>query len=234
LLDGEAVPLFPSPEPVWYVRYSPDGSWFLYMALPRSEEPPGPTVTVNIMRIAVSGGAPQLVLHALGMTDLRCARSPATVCVYDEADQGAQAFFEFDPIRGKGREVARIPHRHRGGSSSWDLSPDGSRLAVIDSGEEQALVKLLPLNGGQSSELTVKGWTGLRELDWSPDGKGLYVSSLTTQRATVLRVSLDGHVTPLWEANSMPDTCGRPSPDGRHLAIAVWATQSNAWIVKNF
>jgi Tol biopolymer transport system component len=233
LIGGEAVPLFPGPEPVWYGRYSPGGSWFLYMALPKPEEPPGPTVPMNIMRVAVSGGTPQLVLRARGMTNLRCARSPATVCVYDEADQGTQTFFEFDPIGGKGREVARSP-RPLGGSSWWDLSPDGSRLAVIDSAEGQGRIKLLPLGGGQSSELAVKGWSGLREMDWSPDGKALYVSSLMPQHAAVLRVDLKGRARVLWEGNPIPDTCGRPSPDGRHLAIAVYTTQSNAWIMKNF
>jgi eukaryotic-like serine/threonine-protein kinase len=233
LIGGEAAPLFQGPEPVWYGRFSPDGSWFLYMALPKLEYP-GPTIPVNLMRVAVSGGAPQLVLRARGMTNLRCTRSPANVCIYDELDQQGRAFFEFDPLRGKGREVARVAHAPYVGSSSWDLSPDGSRLAVIESAAGEGRIKLLPLNGGQSSELAVKGWNGLTEMDWSPDGKALYVSSVTPLHTAVLRVDLKGRARPLWEGNPMPDTSGRPSPDGRHLAIAIWTTDSNAWIMKNF
>src|SRR5690349_1671965 len=84
---------------------------------------PGGSIPVQIMRAPVSGGPPQLVLTALGTTDIRCTRPPANLCVFNEQRQSRLVFTSLDPVKGRGRELSRMdfaPSMTR----SWDLSPD--------------------------------------------------------------------------------------------------------------
>ena len=232
-VNDESPELLPGgPERKWYGRFSPDNSWFVYMALPKAE-PPGGVVPVRLMRVPVSGGPPQEILSASGMTDLRCTRNPVNLCVYDEISENQVVFFSFDPVGGKGRELARTRTLTKG-SSGWDVSPDGSRLAITKFDDREGDIQLLSLIDGTTSDLVVKGWSGFTEIDWAPDAKSLYVGSVTPRRAALLRIDLQGHAILLWDRKGSPDTCGRPSPDGRFLAIAGWNTDSNAWTIGNF
>ena len=68
----------------------------------------------------------------------------------------------------------------------------------------------------------MKRWGGVSEVDWAPDGKSLYVGCVTLRGAALLHVDLKGRADLLWQQKGKADTCGRPSPDGRFLAIAAW------------
>ena len=86
----------------------------------------------------------------------------------------------------------------------------------------------------------------MQSVDWSADGKRLFVSSTTPQGSALLQVALDGNAHVLWEqrGNNMPSTqdgfggpsapWGVPSPDGRHLAIYGWSLSANIWMIENF
>jgi Tol biopolymer transport system component len=224
---AELLPL--GPEPKWYASFSPDGQWILYMALPEPRLPGG-SVPVRIMRVPASGGPPQLVLTALGTTDIHCTRAPANLCVFDEQQQGHLVFTSVDPIKGRGHELASMDIEPSQ-ITAWDLSPDGSQVVVTREGR----IRLLSLKSGTTTDLAVRGWNGLGFVDWSLDGNALFVSSWTPQDTTLLRVDLDGNAHVLWHQRlNFLGTKGIPSPDGRHLAVAVFTTDSNAWMVENF
>ena len=81
----------------------------------------------------------------------------------------------------------------------------------------------------------MSGWSGFGALhDWSWDGKGFYLSSLSSKGATLLYMDLKGHATPVWEQKGGFQTWAMPSPDGHHLAILGWAVDSNVWMVESF
>ncbi len=224
---AELLPL--GPEPKWYSSFSPDGHWILYLALPEARFPGG-SVPVRIMRVPVSGGPPQLVLTALGTTDIRCTRAPANLCVLDEQQQGHLVFTSVDPVKGRGRELASMDIEPSM-TSTWDLSPDGSRIAVIREGR----IRLLSLKSGVTTDLAVRGGNSFGEIDWSADGNALFVSSQTSQDTTLLRVDLRGEPRALWHQKlNFMGTKGIPSPDRRHLAVAGWTTDSNVWMIENF
>ena len=224
---ADLLPL--GPEPKWYSSFSPDGHWILYMALPEARHPGG-SVPVRIMRVPVSGGPPQLVLTALGTTDIRCTRAPANLCVFDEQQQGHLMFTSVDPIKGRGRAFATM-EREPSILIPWDLSPDGSQVVMTREGR----IRLLSLKSGVTTDLAVRGWNGLWSVDWSADGNALFVSSQTLQVTTLLRVNLRGEASALWQQKlNFMGTKGIQSPDGRHLAVAGWTTDSNAWMIENF
>jgi eukaryotic-like serine/threonine-protein kinase len=223
---AELLPL--GSEPKYYASFSPDGQWILYMALPEARLPGG-SVPVRIMRVPASGGPPELVLTALGTTDIRCTRAPANLCVFDEQQQGHLVFTSVDPVKGRGRALASM-EMEPSMTIPWDLSPDGSQVVMTREGR----IRLLSLKSGAITDLAVRGWNSFGEVDWSADGNALFVSSQTPQDTTLLRVDLRGEPRALWHRNYFMETKGIPSPDGRHLAVAGWTTDSNVWMIENF
>ena len=115
----------------------------------------------------------------------------------------------------------------------WDLSPDGSRIVMTREGR----IRLLSLKSGVTTDLAVKGWDNswFWSVDWSADGNALFVSSNNPQDTTLLRIDLDGDAHALWHQwLNFLGTKGIQSPDGRHLAVAGFTTDSNAWMIENF
>ena len=187
------------------------------------------------MRVPISGGPPQLVMTVRGLQDCRCARSPATLCVLGEQspDRKQLAFISFDPVQGRGRELTKI-ETDPAGLYSFDLSPDGSRLAVEKFNEVEGHIRILPLDGGAARDVKAKGWGALNSLDWAADGKGFFCSSQSSQGVTLLHIDLVGSAQALWTQKGSFQTWGVPSPDGKHLAIPGATIEANVWMIENF
>ncbi len=223
-------------------RVSPDGAWVLYQDF--SSQTSG-----RLMRIPIVGGSPQLVLElktspepitswgAILHNPLRCSRSPAKFCAISERtpDNKQFVFTSFDPINGRGRELARFDIEPNA-SYKWDLSPDGTRIAVLKRSEDR--IRILSLIGAPARQVTVKGWKSLQTVDWAADGKGLFVSSATKGSSVLLYCDLQGKATVMWqqagEQEGSLDIYAIPSPDGRHVAMFGWTVNSNMWMLENF
>jgi hypothetical protein len=96
-------------------------------------------------------------------------------------------------------------------------------------------IRLLSLKSGVTTDLAVRGWNNLWSVDWSTGGNALFVSSQTPLDTTLLRVDLRGEASALWHQKfNFFGTKGIPSPDGRHLEIASYTTDSNVWMIENF
>jgi eukaryotic-like serine/threonine-protein kinase len=206
---------------------SPEGSWIFY-GVTSHDKSPG-----KLMRIPVAGGSPQLVLTAEMDGAPRCARSPATLCAIAErsADRKQLVFTTFDAVKGRGRKIAEWK-TDATSDYYWDLSPDGTRLALLKNHE--GLIHILWLNGRAPQVITVKGWNTLSTAAWSADAKSLFVSSYSERGAVLLNVDLQGNVRLLWEHKGGIDTYGVPSPDGLHLAMRGWVVDGNLWMMENF
>ena len=225
-------PLVVGPEWKWYGHFSPDGRWFLYVAWP-TRESPTPATTVRLMRVASQGGPSELVMNVRGSTNFHCARAPAGLCVVEEQTEKQLVFTSFDPLKGRGREVARI-ERSPTSIPEWDLSPDGSRIAVGMYNASAGRIRIIPVTGAPASDIVVEGWAGIGYVDWSPDGKALYVSSSSTAGTALLRVDLQGRAQRLWADRKPYRVPGTPSPDGRHLLTALWTLEGNVWMIEGF
>jgi DNA-binding winged helix-turn-helix (wHTH) protein/Tol biopolymer transport system component len=210
---------------------SPDGAWILYAV-----NPTGPSFpSTPLMRVPVNGGPAQQVLETRNRLDFKCAFSPATLCVVLEMSPDAKSVSvtAFDPVKGRGRVLMRIPRDH-GNAICATPSPDGSHLASLKDGETDGHISLLALDGRVERDIRLKGWPAFNTLAWAPDGKAMYCGTASRQGATLLRVDLNGNAQILWQQKGAVYIFGEPSRDGRHLAIMARVIESNLWMLENF
>jgi Tol biopolymer transport system component/DNA-binding winged helix-turn-helix (wHTH) protein len=210
---------------------SPDGFWILYAVTPKLE---GISPAVRLMRVPLLGGAPQEILEAKGYHQHDCARLPATLCAFaEQADERDVVFWAFDPIKGKGRELTRLPVSPSE-PFDWALAPDGLQIAAVKPHDPEGHIRILSLAGRSERDVAVKGWGVFINVNWEADGKGFFVSGQSPRVASLLHVSLDGRSQVLWEQNGSWNAYGVASPDGRYLAFRGSTSDSNVWIVENF
>jgi len=207
-------------------RLSPDGSWILYVDRPYSTSRTD-SVPRRLMRLPVAGGSPELVLRmpAAAQFDYRCPLR-AGACVLSERQGNEVLFYPLDPMRGKGdRPLGRrvLPV----GALFWDVSPDGSRVAAVDSHR-----RVLTLSDGIWHELPLEErWGDPWSIAWAADGKGFLITSATYN---LLHVTTAGKVQ-LLTHNDFSQALENPvpSPDGRYLAFKVQTYDFNAWMIEN-
>jgi Tol biopolymer transport system component len=211
-------------------KLSPDGSWIVYVTYP---DEGGPSTPVRLMRVPVSGGPSQLVMESRGYDSHSCSIGSEGFCVVKEVtpDLKEQVFTAFDPFKGRGREVWRDT---KPSGLGWNLSMDGSRLAIVTGEEREHQIRIVSLREGTAQDLTVKGWSGILWIDWAADGRAVLASAVSPRGVTLLRVDMKGNAQPLWESRSAFNAYGMASPDGRHLAIATESSTSNIWMLENF
>ena len=178
------------------------------------------------MRVPVAGGPPRLLLREVGICDVQCARFGSTRCILVQQQGGSIVVHFLDPQLGKGEALLRLPT-----SSNLSLSPDGSRLAII-SAEKGGRIQLLTLATRQSREIVVKGWTELRNVDWSADGRTLFVPATKDERTVaLLEIDTQGNA---WELLHGPLGWAIPSPDSRYLAFMQVTGENNVWMLQDF
>ncbi len=235
-LDRDSAPqlVTPASNTNFYVaRLSPDGAWILLEGRSIASH------KIALYRVGLRGGAPQLLFNTEGFVQFWCTNKAANLCVFGRPSTGNNELVvaAFNPRGGPGRELVRIPLE--AGSSgdigfdySWQLSPDGSQIAIVKGHGNQ--IRLVPLAGGQTRTITTKGHSDLIELNWAIDSQSMFVSTLEPGGANLLHVDLNGDIQPVWQQSQATDTFGFPSPDGRHLAILGSNAESNVWLINNF
>src|SRR5208283_4574804 len=114
----------------------------------------------------------------------------------------------------------------------WDLSPDGRRIAVLEG--LSGRIHILSLTGEAMRVINTNGMEATQFINWTADGKALFVSRPTRRGFELLRLDLNGNSEVLWEERGGLGTSALPSPDGKHLAIRGWSVTSNFWMMTNF
>jgi len=178
-------------------------------------------------------------LNTEGYVLFSCTYKAANLCVFGRpsADKSELVVAAFDPLTGPGKELVRIPLE--AGSSAdigfdywWQVSPDGSLIGIVKRHGPE--IRLVPLHGGQTRTITVKGYSDLFDFNWAMDSRGMFVSTAGPDGPYLLRVDLNGTAQLLWHQSQPNYKWGYPSPDGRHLAIMRSSTDANVWVINNF
>ena len=208
-------------------RLIPDGSQVLYLVKKRVA---GGPIQAQLMRVALSGGAPQLVFERETIDNYQCASAPATLCLFGVAAQHDIRFVRFDPITGEQTPLALIV---QGTKYNWSLSPDGQTIAMAQ--WQRPEIHLVSVKTGESRTLTLQNATGISSLDWASDGQSMWSSSSTVSGGqALLNIDLRGRVTTLYQDPDKDVGWAIPSPDGRHIAFWEASGSANAWVLKGF
>jgi eukaryotic-like serine/threonine-protein kinase len=228
-LDKEtAEPLVTGTEDTQVPRLGPDADSVLYFVFRG-----GPSV--QIMHVSLHGGRPQAILTTQMVDTHRCARPRPGVCAIGErsADGKRIVFTALDPVKGRGRELARFDGADPSNTYSWDIDPEGTRIAVLD--KEAAHITVLPLTRNAPwQEFSVRGYRGLDRFDWAPDGKGFFTSTQTAAGSALLHIDFHGDSRVLWEMKGSSSCWGVPSPDGQRLVMSAFVLSGNVWAIENF
>jgi len=211
---------------------SPDGKWVITQVRPLSGGE-----TVQLMRVPITGGSPELIFSARDGALSICARPPSNLCAIAEPTEDLRHAIvtAFDPVKGRGPELARFDL-----DSSWqqiglplfDISPDGTRFVTSPGAHGPIEIRSW---GSQSVQvIRAKGVNNMRGLVWTGDGKGLLLTNSSEDGPAFMQVDLRGNSRVLWRCSNPQGCGGSPSPDGRLMAISDWKLSANMWMMENF
>jgi len=194
---------------------------------------------MGLYRVDSKGGAARLLFNTGGFVLFSCSDKTANLCVFGRptTEKNELVVAAFDPLGSPGKELLRIPLEN--GSNAdigfdywWQLSPDGSTIGIVKKHGNQ--IRLVPLSGGPTRTITMNGYPDLQEFFWATDSRSMFVSTIATGGAILVRVSFSGDAQPIWHRPQSTHAWGFPSPDGNHLAIMDSNTESNVWMINNF
>ncbi len=192
----------------------------LYSATASSDRLEHGDPTVRLMSTPELGGARSTLV--VGRYKYACGSSPSSPCVLSEIKDGQLIFSYLDPVKGRGEEIARIPG-YESPEPRWDLSPDGTKIAVVDERKLVGEIRILTLADREISVLRVREWKWqfLSQVSWAADGKRLFALAQSSSAMVVLALDASGNPRVLYE---LPTGTGWipsivPSRDGRSLAF---------------
>jgi serine/threonine protein kinase len=222
-----AQPLAISKDTKVLAHVSPQGKWVLY----NLQHEKGPW---TVMRIGLQGGPAETVVTGAELAgEYNCSAQPSGRCVLRTVQNDQFQFWDLDPMLGKGRELART-HSSPAMIADWDISPDGSQVAIPSHDPRDAKIRVAPLDargGAAERTVSVRGLGHLLGVVWAANGRGWYVAvDEGVAHGLLFYVDLEGRiVTNLMESKMF--IFAVPSPDGRHVAFPDWTASGNVWRV---
>jgi hypothetical protein len=211
-----------------FPRLTPDGAWLVYAPLTVDYVEGAP---IDLLRVSISSGSPQQIMKTPVYDTPRCSRAPATLCAIATKEKDELRFIAFEPVQERGRELGRFKLDEPEKFYGWDLSPDGTRIAVLKRGG--SAIHILTFRTHQDQKIVVKGRSGLEALDWTFDGKGSFTSSRASG-AVLLQTDLQGNAHVLWEPKGHATVWALSPPDGHRVAMPGFALSSNIWSMQDF
>lgn len=223
-----AEPVVSGPNPEHGAVVTADGAFILYW----SDAMP-PSKSTHLMRIPVAGGPATRMYPDSGDTgEIHCPTVPGAPCILSREERNGVVFYEFSPKDGLGKRLMEV-RKGQAGSSSWSLSPDGSRAAVLGSGAGGP-IRLIDFRESTVRDIPWDVAHGIPiEAAWQTDGQGLIVMASAPAAARILSLGLQGNARVLLQQSahyfySSPLV----APDGRHFAFAQTALRSNVWLME--
>ncbi|HEX8816355.1 MAG TPA: hypothetical protein VF753_12710 [Terriglobales bacterium] len=228
------------PDDKWAPQLSPDGKWILYLSWPKpapgADPPPG-----KLVRMPASGGPSEFVADLKGhpfagttrggFPTFNCPRTGTNCVLAELTGENQITFTSIDPSAGRRNEITKFagdPYY-----TSWNISPDGSQIAVNTFDYKTGDLQIIPVNGGAPQKFSLLPVQELGPIAFTPDGKSFYIGSFSSRGSTLYRYDPGKTPTALWKSVWDIEHLVS-SPDGQHLAIAPDIYDANAWIIPNF
>lgn len=226
--------------------FSPDKSWVIYFAWPRSTSHAD---AAKLMRRPVGGGSSELILEAkadptspqnrhwvvlptmTGQPAFRCPSRGSRPCVLSESGSGELVFYSFALVPSAHRSELFRVHADDPNSVAWDLSPDGSKIAYAQYDWKSASIHVRELSTAAVRDILLKGLTELSTLTWSTDGKSWFATTPAITGSSLFHVTVDGQYHVLYKGAKEVEGA-RTSPDGRYIAFGDVVSASNVWLVE--
>jgi serine/threonine protein kinase/Tol biopolymer transport system component len=210
-----------------FPRPSPDGGWLLIERLSPGSVPGS---HFDLHRVPMTGGPEELIATDIYVQPT-CATPPKQLCAYSKKENNRLVFTSFDPKLKERRELGRFTLIDPKAIYGWALSPDATRIAILQAAT--GTIYLLNLKTQVLQHIIVKHWNNLVSMDWTADGKGLFVTGLQ-HGAVLLHIDLDGNAQVLWEPHGEHMVYALPSPDGKHVTMPFVSANINVWMMENF
>ena len=171
-------------EDYWASTLSAQGT-LLYTASAAPDE--SNDTTIRLMGTPEQGGARYTLM--MGSYDYACGSSPSSSCVAAELKDKQLIFYYLDPVKGTGEEIARLTG-YKAPEPRFSLSPDSSRLAIIDPSEPLGQIRILNLADRTLTVLSVREWKWqfLQHISWAADGKHLFALAPSASSFSLLSI----------------------------------------------
>jgi serine/threonine protein kinase len=203
-----------------------DGAWLMVTSNLRG---PGKR---QLLRVPVPGGDAETILDLAGPAWVQCASSGSRICVLSEAIGKQEGFSAVDPFRGRLEQLAKIETQSQD-SAMWSLSPDGSKIALVENGGDN--VRVMDLQTKQVDVIHPSPpQPGLQVPAWSADGKRLFLSAYPNGKGKLMVMDAAGHIQLLLERPNNWIGCPLPSPDGKRVAYIDAEMESNVTLLEHF
>ncbi len=212
---------------------TPDGAWIMYWSFQYDEN--GNLKSQGAMRVSSAGGTPERIFESQPdeTTYFHCPSHSGSSCVLSLWEKDQLSFYEFDPVKGQGKELART-HLEKPKNVAWSISPSGSQIAMTSRDSLKGQIRVVDLHeGGEKNIPLPKGWVAW-DTCWTSDGVAILLSGFTSDTA-IARIELDGKTTVLLQGGKGQFIFSPvESPDGRYLAYGEQGWNSNVWLLENF
>ena len=225
----------PSPKDQEHAAVTPDGAWVLSVAAPHNKGKTGqPDQTV--MRAPLGGGSGEPLFEVSpgdASLQLRCPTRPGRPCVIGRMHDQDLVFYELDPMKGQGQELARTVVGKPGEWMVWDLSQDGGQIAVSSSEKLRDHVRIIDLKNHTQRDLPVPLF--VEGICWSFDGRGVYITGQTATDFMLIWLDLGGNSKTLINRGPHPWFISpAASPDGRTLVYSQQFFDANTFLLEHF
>lgn len=154
-------------------------------------------------------------------------------CVIGESRGGRFVISELDLEEGKGAQLAQVAHG--GGLVSWDISPDGQRIALLEARLEHATSRMRVFNRGRGhTDVDLDRSCSPTGLDW-PLADELFITCYDVSGHLLLRMTSDGQTSVLHRAASLSELWQPTvSPDAKRIMYRQDVMSSSIWLVEGW
>jgi serine/threonine protein kinase/Tol biopolymer transport system component len=213
------------------VRLLPDGTSLLLFGQAAKASTP------NWYGVGLDGGAPEVLFAAEPNTDgdYHCTNKSVGLCTYGvyTGDNKMLTVKSFRPPSTQTEVLMRIP-TDPAEAYHWGISPDGSLIGILQTDWNVNQIRLIPVHGGETRTITVRGYQNFQSFDWAPDSKSFFVATYSPGGSVLLHIGLDGSARAIWRQAQSLRTWGIPSPDGRHITMFGTSEEANVWMIDDF